>query len=259
MEQAFWIAEGNDVFRPTMHTQGPWDPRFQHGGPPGALLVRQLEQCEPRADMLLSRISIDILGPIPIATLRAQARLLRPGKSVELVEATLEYEGRLVMRASGWRIRMSEERPPVIDEREIAPPLPDAEHDPTVQPEWHSGYLAATEWRFVRGNFTQPGPALVWTRTRYPLLAGEDISPLQRLIISADSANGISGPLDIRTWHFIPPELTIHCLRQPVGEWICMDAVTHIQAEGTGLTTAKLYDQHGFVGRSAQALFIAPR
>jgi hypothetical protein len=258
MTQAFWIPEGNDVFRATIHTQGPWNPQVQHGGPPAALLVRQIELCAPRSDMMLARVTIDILGPVPIASLRAQARLVRPGRSVELLEATLEYEDRPVMRAAAWRIRVPPERPPV-EETDYASSIPTQIADPTTTPDWNCGFLAASEWRFVRGSYAQPGAALAWTRLRYPLIAGETITPTQRLIAAADSANGIGSPLDIRSWQFIPPELTIHCLRPPVGEWICLDANTFLQAEGTGLATADLYDQRGLVGRSAQALFVARR
>ena len=63
MTEAFWIPEGNQLFRATIHTQGPWNPQFQHGGPPAALLVRQLEACSPREDMVLARVSIDIFAP----------------------------------------------------------------------------------------------------------------------------------------------------------------------------------------------------
>lgn len=256
--QAFWIPEGNDMFRATIHTQGPWNPQFQHGGPPAALLVRQMEHCSPRPDTVLARMTVDIFGPIPIATLRAYARLVRPGRSVELLEAFLEHEGRTVMHASGWRIRLPDDHPPAADP-ESAPALPSHETNPAVAPEWNCGFLAATEWRFVRGHYTQPGSAMAWIRLRYPLIADETMTPAQRLISAADSVNGISSPLDIRSWQFVPPELTVHSLRPPVGEWICLDAVTLLQPEGAGLATANLYDEHGLVGRSAQSLFISRR
>jgi hypothetical protein len=258
MTQAFWIPEGNNIFRATIHTQGPWNPEFQHGGPPAALLVRQMEQCSPRSDMMLARVTIDLLGPIPIASFHAHARLVRPGRSVELLEASLEYEGRPVMHASGWRIRIPSERPPVA-EPDFVSTIPSQEVDPTTTPEWYCGFLAATAWRFVHGNYAVAGAAMAWTRLRYPLIADEAITPAQRLIAAADSANGISSPLDIRSWQFIPPELTIHCLRSPLGEWICLDANTFLQSEGTGLATADLYDERGLVGRSAQALLISRR
>ena len=40
------------------------------------------------------------------------------------------------------------------------------------------GYHTAMEYRFVRGGFTEPGPAVVWMRMRHPLIAGEEPSPL---------------------------------------------------------------------------------
>jgi len=208
--------------------------------------------------MILARISIDILGPVPITTLHASARLIRPGRSVELLEASLEHDGRIIMRASAWRIRVPTDRPPA-EEPDMPPPLPSQEGNSTVAPEWDCGFLAATEWRYVRGGYTQPGAAIAWIHMRYPLIAEEAVTPAQRLILSADSANGMSSPLDIRSWQFIPPELTIHCLRPPLGEWICVDASTLLQSEGIGLASANLYDERGLVGRSAQALLISQR
>lgn len=258
--QTFWVPEGDDQFTATMHTQGPWNPQFEHGGPPGALLVRQLELCSPRVDMMLGRISINILGPIPIATLSARARLVRPGRSVELLEASLEHEGRAVMQASAWRVRIPTDRPPAVEEPQAAPTLPPAP-TPSSSPtaEWNCGFLNATEWRFVQGGYTQNGPATVWVRPRYPLLPGEEMTPTQRLILSADSANGVSSPLDIRSWQFVPPELTVHILRPPTGEWICLNAHTLIQSEGIGFTTADLFDERSFVGKSGQTLLISRR
>lgn len=41
MTEAFLEQETQDRFVPTGHTQGPWEPGFQHGGPPAALLGRK--------------------------------------------------------------------------------------------------------------------------------------------------------------------------------------------------------------------------
>src|ERR1051326_2012530 len=172
MTEEFWIQEGDEHFRATLHTQGPWNPRFQHGGPPAALLVRQMERCSPRENMMLARISVDILGPVPIATLTAHAQVLRPGRSVELLEATLAHEGRPVMRATAWRVLLPNERPPA-DAPEPIPALPEQEQSPTFAPAEPSGFIAATEWRYVRGGYLE-GHATAWARLRYPLIAGEE-------------------------------------------------------------------------------------
>ena len=122
-----------------------------------------------------------------------------------------------------------------------------------------SGYLKAVEWRPVSGGFLEPGPASAWTRIRVPIVEGEEPTGLQRVLAVADSGNGISGTLDMRRWWFINPELTVHFLREPAGEWVCLEARTQIAAGGSGVATSVLSDRSGPVARGAQALFVAPR
>jgi hypothetical protein len=122
-----------------------------------------------------------------------------------------------------------------------------------------AGYMAAIEWRMVRGDFASPGPATVWARLRYPLVPGEEPSPLERVLTVADSGNGAAAELDFARWLFINPELTVHLHREAVGEWICLDASTAISAGGTGLATSVLSDLDGPVGIGAQSLLVTPR
>ena len=240
-----------------MHTTGPWDAGAQHGGPPSALLGRAMQCCQPREDMITARFTCEILRAIPVGEISIQARLARPGRSVELLEATLSAGGREVARASAWRVLRTAGVPAAS--RLPAPAgLPDK---PSVLPRagWVDGYLSAIEWRGVRGSFSSPGPATFWTRLRYPLVPDEEPSPLERVLAIADSGNGASWELDIARWHFINPELTVHLHREAAGEWICLDAQTDISAGGAGLATSVLSDLEGPVGVGAQSLLIAPR
>jgi hypothetical protein len=96
-------------------------------------------------------------------------------------------------------------------------------------------------------------------RMRVPLVEGEDPSPLSRVLVAADSGNGISSVLEWRDYVFINPELTVHLHRYPAGEWVCLSARTTIDADGIGLTRSRLYDQTSALGRAAQSLFVAAR
>lgn len=254
---AFFIPLGDDRFQATAHTSGPWDRRLQHAGPPAALLARALELYAPREEMVISRLTFEILHAVPVGEVKAGARLARPGRSVELLEASLEAGGREVVRAYAWRVLKAPETAPATPPAYEPPPLPDAEAPMPDQLE--SGYLRAVEWRPVRGGFLEPGPAAAWTRLRHPVVAGEQPTGLQRVLAVADSGNGISGVLDMREWWFINPELTVHLEREPRGEWICLDAATSIQPGGAGLATSILSDSSGPVGRGAQTLYVAPR
>jgi hypothetical protein len=88
VDGAFYVPDG-DALVSTELTRGPWDPKAQHAGPPAALLGRAVERCEPRADAQIGRITFEILGPVPLAPLRASARVVRAGRSVELLDASL--------------------------------------------------------------------------------------------------------------------------------------------------------------------------
>ena len=60
------------------------------------------------------------------------------------------------------------------------------------------GYHTGMEVSFVSGGFIEQGPAVAWLRMRFPLIAGEPTTPLARVLIAADSGNGVSSVLDYR-------------------------------------------------------------
>ena len=256
MTAAFFVPRADGRYQATEHTSGPWDPRLQHAGPPAALIGRALERCEPRPEMFISRLTFEILHAVPVGEVEVQARIARPGRSVELLEASLSAGGREVVRTSAWRVLRAPGETASPHPYE-PPPLPDEEAPMPAQLE--SGYLKAVEWRPARGGFHERGPAAAWTRIRVPILEDEEPSGLQRVLAVADSGNGISGTLDMRRWWFINPELTVHLEREPEGEWICLDARTSIEPGGAGLATSILSDRRGPVGRGAQTLYVGDR
>lgn len=262
LDAAFYLPTPEpDVFVATRRTEGLWSPQHQHAGPPSALLTRAIERTPSSIEgpSQLTRLTVEILGPVKTGPNRASARVARPGRTVELVEAELEAAGRIALRARAWRMRTADlTLPPEVDGHPPPPALPD-----TVgtfrDASWLEVYLGAVEWRFVKGHFQDPGPAAAWTRLRIPLVAGEEPSPTQRLVAVADSGNGLSGMLDFDSWWYINTDLTIHLHRLPAGEWIYMDALSTLDRSGVGLAETELYDQSGRVGRGAQSLMVGPR
>jgi len=253
----FYTELGDGRFASSAWTTGPWDADSQHGGPPSALLARAVERHRPRPDMLVGRVTVEILRPVPVAPVDVEVELLRPGRSVELVGASMTAAGQLVARATAWRVLRTQEHT-VPDRHAQPPPLP-ATGGFTPPAGWVDGYLSAVEWRSVDGGFLQPGPARTWSRLRHRLVDGEEPTGLQRVMAVADSGNGVSGELDLRRWLFINPELTVHLHREPEGEWVCLDATTAISRGGLGLATSVLSDLGGPVGVGAQTLLVTSR
>ena len=260
MPEAFYEQSG-EGFVATELTRGPWDPGAQHAGPPSALLGREIELLEDAAEFQVARVAFEILRPVPIGAVRVETRILRPGKRVQLVEASLSNDDGELVRATAWRLRISEvELPDGAAGEEEPPPGTQEGWTPDFFPTGQdAGYHTAMEWRAVAGAFLEPGPATVWMRMSHPLVAGEEPSPLQRALIAADVGNGISAVLDWRRYLFINVDLTVHLERMPEGEWVCVDAVTRAQSSGIGTAESQLFDRRGRIGRAVQSLLIAAR
>lgn len=255
MTDAFYVADG-DRFVATEHTRGPWSPAHQHGGPPAALMARAFELAAP--GLMLARMTVDLLRPVPIAALTVRMETLRAGKKVQRLRAFLLAADDVVAHAVALLIRTQRVAVPPI--RQTPPPTP-PDRMPTFQfPFFHDavGYHHAMETRMDAAAFGT-GNVVAWMRRRLPLLADESPSPMQRILIAADSASGVSAMLDPARFTFVNSDLTVAVHRPLEGEWIGMRAVTTPQAHGVGLTDTELFDTHGSLGRVVQSLVIEER
>src|SRR3954464_10304432 len=219
MVDAFFVLDG-DRYVPTELTRGPWDPDSQHAGPPAALLAREVARLNGGAERRVGRITYEILRPVPIAPLTVTAEVVRPGRTVELVEASLADEQGEVIKARAWRLRegdvdipeglSSEDGPGTIGSSPstlrpgFAPPGP-MESPPGTFPDTGQdvGYHTAMEHRFVHGGFAEPRAASARMRMKVPLVEGETPTPLERILAAADSGNGVSSTLDWDRFLFI--------------------------------------------------------
>jgi hypothetical protein len=245
---------------PTAVARGPWSEHAQHGGGPAALLAGLVEQCDPGPASFVARLTIELLRPVPLAPLEVQARTIRPGKKVQLIEASLSADGVEVARATGLRLRTADLALPV------PPPAPlsigSVEESTPFEITFAAGvdmplgFWDAVEVRQARGSWTEAGEATVWFRLRLPIVAGEEPSQLQRVAAAADFGNGVSAALERGKYLFINPDLTISLHRLPVGEWVALDAVTAAEANGVGMAESALFDEQGRIGRSIQSLLV---
>jgi acyl-Coa thioesterase superfamily protein/acyl-CoA thioesterase superfamily protein len=255
---AFYRRLATGRYLSTENTVGPWNAHSQHLGPPSALLVRELENCEPRDDMTLSRVAFDVLGPVPVAELEVSAHVLRPGRSVELLTAELTHDGRAVLRAQAWRTSRGDTSSITSDFSGMLPEPPACPRM-VLPASWSCGYLDAVDWRSVDGDMMTPGNAIVWGRPLVPTVEDEETTATQRLFTIADSASGVSSRLDIRKWLAINTDLTVHLHREPQGSWFALEADTVIGPNGFGVASSVVHDLLGPVARTAQSLFVRER
>jgi hypothetical protein len=257
VEKAFFEPLGSGQFRATAATAGPWSESSQHGGPPSALAAREMQLHEPDEGMRLARVCVDILRPVPVGLVTVRTRTLRPGKRVALLETVVTAADQEVLVARGWSIALTGDLPVIAPESDPVD-IPEAARMPEFPGGYMDGYLAAIDWRFVSGNFRQPGPGQAWGRPRIPLLPGEELTPMSRALLLADSGSGISMAVDARKLPAINVDLTVVLRRDTAGDWLLLDSVTTMGGQGTGVAETRLSDRQGIAGTALQTLLVRP-
>ena len=259
MPAAFYRRVDEDRFDSSPLTAGPWSADSQHAGPPSALLVRAMEQAGGGGDesaTRLARVSVDVLGPVPVAPLDIEVRTIRPGRSVELLEATASVAGRPALVARGWRMRVTPEDFPLHGDHSgpEVPGLP-RERGPMMSFAHADGYLSVVDFSFDSGGGDELGPARAWGRSRIDMVEGERMTGWQHTVLVADSASGVSLATDPLTHPAINCDLVVSLHREPEVGWVHLDTQT-VGGPGAGvLTDTLLSDDRGRIGRSVQNLY----
>ncbi|HVV40035.1 MAG TPA: thioesterase family protein [Nitrobacter sp.] len=255
---AIYRIDGRNV-ETSPDSAGPWSPTMQHGSAPGSLVTWAAEQIATAVPMQIARVTIDLMRPVPVAPLTFETDVLREGRKIQLCEVRLRADGVLVVRATVLKIRRDRQALPAgIADVSVTLPGPAASR--LIEAKFSSSpFTGAVAMRAARGDFGVPGPGAIWYRVERPMVDGAAVSQAMRAVVAADFCNGTSAALDFRQWTFLNADLTVSLAREPVGEWILLDAETTIGPDGAGLAMARLGDVNGYFGRAAQSLVIERR
>lgn len=247
-------------YQPTLHAQGAWNDHEQHMAPATGILTHELLQYSPNPNLRLARLSLDILGLIPLEPFTISTRTIRPGKTIELVEAVMSCAGRDCIIARAWRL-LTQDTNEIADFEDLT-----ASSDPNKLPRWEEvkgwpgGFIASIQ--AAADPDRRPGKGLVWLTTDLDMVEGELTSDLVHFMGLVDTANGVVPRKGLNLaelqWAFPNTDLQIHMHRLPQGKWLGIEAVQQYGADGIGLTSAILHDLHGPFGRSEQILTIRP-
>ncbi|MEV7179617.1 thioesterase family protein [Kitasatospora sp. NPDC093679] len=254
---SYYQRTGEHRYKPTAHAGGAWNTEEQHFSPLAGLVVHAIDRYldgRPATGLALARISYDILGRLALDECEITVESIRPGRTVELLEAVVTIGDRPVVRARAWLLA-------VLDTAAVA----DAPGDRLAPPEefgpwamdglWDGGYIASIE---VRRREAAAGRAAAWISTRHELVAGEPSSPLASFVALVDTANGIAVQQPPTAWMYPNTDLTVHLHRTPEGPWTGLDTTVSFGPTGHGLTSTVLHDTAGPVGHAQQILTVRP-
>ena len=257
MESIFRV-DGNRV-EVSPNAAGPWDPRMQHGSAPAGLAVWAAEAISTPSPMRIARVTIDLMRPVPLQPLTLETEVLREGRKIQLCAVRLLADGVVVAVASVLKVKAQVQAlPDDIADLPVDLPGPDQSREEAAVFS-SSEFAGGMSVRSARGKFGVKGPGAIWYRVNRPLVEGARLSQAMRAVIAADFCNGTSAALDFRQWIFINADLTVSMAREPVGEWVLLDADCWIGPDGAGLAMARLADTNGYFGRAAQSLVVEKR
>lgn len=258
---AYFERTGPTTFRATEHTSGAWALDEQHIAPSLGLLAHVIEtdRDERRPESLedalpIARLSYDILGTLPIGEVSTTVTVRRPGRTIELVEATLSHAGRPAVIARAWLLQTRDTTtiagsatPHIPSPKDTAP------WDPTTV--WPGGFIRTAQLRRAQ---VDPGRAHFWVRTDEPLVADETVSATAAAVGLFDIANGMTVRQDPTRVAFPNVDLTAHLVRAPRPGWIGFDTNVTFGDNGIGLTTSVLHDEDGPIGSLNQIVTVRP-
>ncbi|WP_322994791.1 thioesterase family protein [Castellaniella sp.] len=252
---AYYVRQNKDQFVSTLHSQGAWQPGEQHLAPAAGLLLAEIERRLP-SDKLISRVTFDVLGVIHSGPFTVDVQVVRPGRSIELVEARMCHGDQVSVHARVWRLSASDTTS--VEGLEWNPlPPPESLHPLAFSSIWDGGFIATLEAR--RGGDNRAGRGQSWLRTTTPLVAGEVDPPVAHFLKLVDTANGLAVRQQPDRVFFANVDLTVHFIRQPVAGWVGFDTRVSFGPTGLGETFSVLSDIHGPVGTAAQSLTLRLR
>lgn len=255
----FFAQQADGAFVGQDAARGPWSGLHCHAGPVAGLVARAAE-VEVGPGKQLTRLTLDLLRPMPMAGLRVAAECTRHTRTLAVTRVTVhDLEDALLGTATTMHLAPKEMSQvpspkvavPVLGAARPGPfPVDVARHDLPF-------FGQRVETRYARGAPGEAGPKSVWLKVP-DLVAGEETSPVQRICALADCGNGIAWNARATEVGFMNTDLTLQLHRQPEGLWHASDSIAHWQDTGIGMSQSVLFDERGPVGTALQTLVLHP-
>lgn len=246
---------GRNSFCASENVGGAWNTSEQHIAPALGLLAHAIERdhADRREDRLgIARISYDILGTLPIGVVEVEVSLLRPGRTIELVEARISHDGRIAVIARGWLLQTADTAD-LSGSRLSRIPPPQAIESWNPHELWPGGFVRTVE---ARRSLFDRGRAVSWVRTDAELIRGEPVSSMASALGIVDIANGLAPLVGVEDASFPNVDLTVHLFAAPKAGWLGFDTMTSFGRDGIGLTHSTLHDEDDPIGTVSQILTI---
>ena len=253
----YFFEQDGSQFIGGHEARSPWDETAMNGILVAGLFGYLFEQHIDFSKMNPGRFSVDIYKPVP-HKVETKVKILREGKRIRVLEARLFLGDEVFARAILSCVRKAELEPfsaagAVLPSYPAPNETPEAAHTPdyVIAPTAHINHVV--------NALETPGHGVVWMNFHYNLLQNVPISSFVRSCMMADMGHGTARALDFNHWLYINIDINMVYYRQPVGDWILVDARMDGDGVGQGMSYSLFADEKGVFGRGLQTLFIERR
>jgi acyl-CoA thioesterase len=249
---------------------GPWSPEALHGGPVAALVASAAEDAMPGDELVTTRLTLDLVRPVPMQPLEVDARVVKQGRRVYLVDVAIRHNGRDVALARIQRTTTSNVQLPDLQgthaQHEPPPEQPEqfVPFDPSLSPRQPAPFLRwATELRTATpAGIYNARAKTAWLRVYADLTPDRPLSNAAAVAAACDYTNALGAPAmpsQISNILFPNADLTIYLVRNPHSKWVRMAPQSAWCDHGIAHSRCLLWDHDGVLGTSAVTLpLIAP-
>ncbi|MCV7151372.1 thioesterase family protein [Mycolicibacterium pyrenivorans] len=247
MELGACFAREGGGFVPGSTARGGWGESVS-GHAVGGLLAWALERVVGDTDMQPARLTVDLPKPMALEPVELHTEILRDGRRLRLIEASLAQRGAIVAKASGLFLRRCEQPGgDVWSPQVVMPPLP-SEDDVAAA----ALFIRTYGWGAPMQNPDQDwsgeaGRKYTWLNMTQPAVDGEELTPFVRAAMAGDITASLAnwGTAGLK---FINADYTVTLSRLPQGPVLGLAAEAHHSFDGVATGSATLVDTEGPVG-----------
>jgi hypothetical protein len=237
---------------PTDLPLSPWNTGALNGIAVGGLIATLMGEMAPPTEtpMHWARLVIDLLGVVPATEIEPRFSILRQGRQMQLLQVELLAGGRVAARGQALRVRIADTP---IARTPIAYPAPEAL---APSPPQTLGVLRHADHRVVAGRMRTEGPGVLWMRFDYEVVSGVALSPLARATMASDYLAGRGNMMTAEPYSWPNLDISLFLMREPVGDWVLVEAQTESEGDGHGIASGVLADRQGVFAHAHQVVFI---
>ncbi|AXT84290.1 hypothetical protein C6I20_03160 [Aeromicrobium sp. A1-2] len=248
MSLAMFTLE-DDLLIPTEIARSMWSHDQIHGVAVSGALARGLEQRIAdlgRGDLQPARYTVDLFQPAKMSPCTVTTEVVREGRRICLIDATLLQGGIRVARASctfllptespsgaAWSPVDHPQAPPV----DVVPPS----EEPRVP-----FFTSDEPWSQAFADHQNAGRKRTW-QAGLPIVDGEPGTPFQAVASIADATSMVVN-WGTEGVQFINTDITLALARPPVSREIGLSATDRVELDGISVGTVEVFDRAGPLG-----------